>query len=714
LKNIQYKILPSKGANNNGGQIGANNGVENNSRSDKHHIKDKPNNNRYLKSSNIKTLEKNPKSGYSKTISRFNISIKIEAILGILLLGAVAVLTNTGLPASEFQGESQPGGEGGEQTDIRNILFSTSGARNGIGDQGNAGEGGGYSSTQYLDNATTKIKLGIEPFSVGNNNFEIEFLDLEGNQIDMRSVDIKLTQTQDDIGPIEIQTKKISDGLFTANASFGLAGPWDLLLEGFRNEVNTLNLVATFNLFVKPDLDQIEYGVTQIGMPSNKSQPLYPVYDPSRNSIWVGDSSLGSGRLFEYDITNSEFREYNINGTNIITTMALDQVNDKIWFIDPISKALGVYDPVANSSQLYTFPNDRIVPSSIAVRGGEFPLNRTAIANENTVSADEAPSQNGTISGSEINGIDTQVSSSDGTPTVWITSPSISEVLMFDTQLRNFTSSIPLPTPNSSPLGIAVDSSNGQIWIAEGIGKIANIDPSTSFTVYEFAPSSDIGGSSTEGVEGVNDTLISPTDLLIDPNTGNIYISEHDGHVVSIFNPIFRTFSDFPPIAEDALPFGMTLDNYRNLWVAEHVTDRVTVIDPSSGKNKEVTIPSPSPFVQYLATDNEGRIWFSAQRGSAIGYITSSVNPLQSTASSEVSSASKSSSGQSGSPATISDSLVQTPFTPLFNFGYEYLIGPIIAVGIIASAVFYVNCVISLKKSIRLVSGSESKQVAEK
>jgi putative copper export protein/methionine-rich copper-binding protein CopC/streptogramin lyase len=716
-KIVQHKILPSKGANNNEGQIGANNGDGNNSRSDKHHTKDRSNNNnnnndnnKYSKSSNTKTSEQNPAYRYSRTISRFNKNIKIEAVLGMLLLGAVAVLTNTGLPASEFQGQDQQNSEVGEQTDIRNVLYSTSGATNGIGDQGNAGEGGGYSSIQYLDNATSRIKLGIEPLSVDNNNFEIEFLDSVGNPIDMRSVDIKLTQTKDNIGPIEIQTNKISDGLFTANASFGLAGPWDLLVEGVRNEVNTLNLVATFNLFVKPDLDQIEYEVTQIDMP--RSQPLYPIYDPSRNSIWVGDASLGSGRLFEYDITNNEFREHKINGTNIIATMALDQVNDKIWFIDPISKDLGIYDPVTNSSQLFNFPNDSNVPSSIAVRGGEFPLNRTANtnvnANANAVNIDEATSRNGTTNGNEIDSNDAQVSSSDGSPTVWITSPPTGEVLMFDTRLGNFTNSISLPTPNSSPLGIKVDSSNGQIWIAEGVGKIANIDPSTNFTVYEFAPLSDIGESGSERVKGTNDTLISPTDLLIDSNTGIIYISEHDGHVVSIFNPIFRTFSDFPPMTEDALPFGMTLDNYRNLWVAEHVTDRITVIDPSSGKNKEVTIPSLSPFVQYLTTDNEGRIWFSAQRGSAIGYITSTINPLQSTTSSEVSSSTPS-TGQSGSAATISDSLELTPLVPIFNFGYEYLIGPIIAVGIIASAVFYVNSVVNLKKSIRLVNGFEVK-----
>ncbi|MGH2990149.1 MAG: hypothetical protein ACRDMA_09835, partial [Solirubrobacterales bacterium] len=199
------------------------------------------------------------------------------------------------------------------------------------------------------------------PFTVENNDFEIEFLDLSGNPIEMQTAEMKMTQTAENIGPIEIQTKRISRGHFIANASFGLSGEWNLLIEGVRSEINALNLIATFNLFVKPELDQLEFSVTQIAMPDNKSQPLYPIYDFSRNSIWVGDTSIGSGRIFEYDITDNEYREHKINGTNIITTMAHDQSNDMFWFIDPISKVLGLYDPQTNSSQLYKFPNDRIV-----------------------------------------------------------------------------------------------------------------------------------------------------------------------------------------------------------------------------------------------------------------------------------------------------------------------------------------------------------------
>ena len=662
---------------------------------------------------------------WPKTISRFNRSIKIEAILGILLLGAVAVLTNTGLPASEFQGQLQQNGEDNQQTDIQNLLITTSGFNNGIGQSNGGGAGGqniaagGYSATQYLENATARIKLSIEPFTVGNNNFEIEFLDSLGKPIDMRTVGIKMTQTTENIGPIEIQTKKVSNGLFTANASFGLAGEWDMIVEGVRNQANTLDLVATFSLFVKPDLDQIDYSVTQVAMPDNKSQPLFPIFDPTRNSIWVGDTALGTGRIFEYDITNKEYREHKINGTNIITTMAFDQSNERIWFIDPISKVLGVYDPQTNSTQLHGFPNDRIVPSSIALRSADFLTSLPIINNKSASSVTSR--QNGTVLGTEEGG-QQEIGSQVGgrSETVWITSPSTGEVLIFDTKQGNFTNSVPLPTPNSNPLGIAIDTSTGQVWVAEGVGKIANIDPANNFTVNEFAPAtgSSDGNGGGGGSDVENDTLISPTALLLDPFSGNIYISEHDGHVVSVFNPVFRTFSDFAPLAKDALPFGMALDKDRNLWVAEHVTNKIAVIDPSTGKFKEITLPSSSPFVQYLTTDSEGKVWFAAQRGNAIGYITSTVNPLkgQSLAGSDASSSSLSSSNegqsQQGNLSEIASTYPPgglTPFAPLFNIGFENLVSPIIAAGVFASAAFYINSVLSLKSSIKQVNGTSTK-----
>ncbi|HZD35855.1 MAG TPA: hypothetical protein VE130_11685, partial [Nitrososphaeraceae archaeon] len=100
---------------------------------------------------------------------------------------------------------------------------------------------------------------------------------------------------------------------------------------------------------------------------------------------------------------------------------------------------------------------------------------------------------------------------------------------------------------------------------------------------------------------------------------------------------------------------------------------------------------------QYLTTDNEGRIWFAAQRGNSLGYILQSVNPLQVATSSQSQPLEDQNQGVSGQPEG------QTVLTPLFNIGYEYVIGPIVAIGIIACAAFYVNSIFSLKASIRRV-----------
>jgi len=55
-------------------------------------------------------------------------------------------------------------------------------------------------------------------------------------------------------------------------------------------------------------------------------------------------------------------------------------------------------------------------------------------------------------------------------------------------------------------------------------------------------------------VGGANNTLKSPTALLADPTSGNIYISEHDGNAVSVFNPILKTFSQYPHLNPKGLP----------------------------------------------------------------------------------------------------------------------------------------------------------------
>ena len=91
--------------------------------------------------------------------------------------------------------------------------------------------------------------------------------------------------------------------MFSVNASFGIPGTWDFEVQGIPIKENMSGIVASFNnLRVKPNFDELIFNVTEYPISNNKIQPLYPVYDKSRNYVWFGDTSIGSGRIFAFDI----------------------------------------------------------------------------------------------------------------------------------------------------------------------------------------------------------------------------------------------------------------------------------------------------------------------------------------------------------------------------------------------------------------------------
>jgi copper transport protein len=576
---------------------------------------------------NIDKKDKNRRPKKSKktdAISKFSRTTKVEAIVGIALLAAVALLVNTGTPGSEFQGQQQ-------QSNTSNSTIGTT-----VSEQQH------FKSTRFVEDGN-RVILSIDPFTPGTNNFNILFLDYKGNPLDIKSAQIRYTQIEKGIGPINVNSTQISRGVFSANAAFGLPGQWNLEIEGIQTKPNALNIVASYDLFVKPRLDQLNFNIQEYKIPQNNSQPLYPLFDESRSAIWVGDTSIDSGRIWEYNLTSSKYIEHKVAGVSIVTVMALDPDNH-LWFVDPIMKNLGQYDPSTGKSRLFKLPIQ------------------------------------GAASGITVNAYDNNV---------WITAPVDNKVLRFNPQTNIFTAFI-LPTGNAQPFGIIADKMSGQVWIAEGIGKIANIDPSNKYKITEYAPS-------TVQVNSNNSTLKSPTALFADPLTGNIYISQHEGHTVSVFNPLLKTFKDFPALNANGLPFGMAMDsNYHNLWVAEHTINKIAAIDPRTGASRELTIPDQTPIVQWITSDNKGNIWLAEQRANSLAVITATPKLGQSS-----NPANPATSETSQGKKSNNNSLFGLP--PL-GLSYAAVVGPSVAVGITISAIFYTKSIIDLKHSIMLAN----------
>jgi copper transport protein len=182
----------------------------------------------------------------------------------------------------------------------------------------------------------------------------------------------------------------------------------------------------------------------------------------------------------------------------------------------------------------------------------------------------------------------------------------------FTIPLQVITSTIyDIPTPNSLPTDIAVDR-EGKVWFTESIGKIGRLDPAKG-AITEYQPSGDV--------------LEEPTSILPDPRSSQVFVSEHEGQQISVLDLILDTFSEYSIISEEGLPFGMALDDYGNLWFAQHVIDRIGLIDPENNQITEVQVPTNGSFVQCLVPDDQGRIWFAEQRGSSLGAIRISLKP---------------------------------------------------------------------------------------
>ncbi len=228
---------------------------------------------------------------------------------------------------------------------------------------------------------------------------------------------------------------------------------------------------------------------------------------------------------------------------------------------------------------------------------------------------------------------------------VWITITNKDVILKYDQQTKSF-EKVKLKDTESLPFALAL-SPNGDIWFTEsGKGRIGFIDTATN-EIKEFEPA---------------EPLKAPEYLLFDKN-GNVWIAEHTGIAITKFNPVLETFQSIKVIDEEALPYGMSFGPYGNIWIAQHTVDSFAVYDPDNQELIEVPIPTETSFVQFTTTDNNDNVWFVEQRGNKLGMIKLTELP-------------------SSAPIQLEQR---------YEMRYTEIASPLIAMGIIATSLFFVR-----------------------
>ena len=248
----------------------------------------------------------------------------------------------------------------------------------------------------------------------------------------------------------------------------------------------------------------------------------------------------------------------------------------------------------------------------------------------------------------------------DSEDNVWVAVIDQSIILEYNQSTKKF-KIINTITPEAGPTAIEIDSS-GNVWFAESlVGKLGKIDANTK-EMSEFVPQ--------------GEPMAEPFAIIIDKEE-NVWIAEHIGPAITKFNPILEDFKRVTISNPESLPFGMAFDKYDNMWVAQHVIDSLVVYDQSSEQMIQVAIPTEGSFTQFVIADDDGDIWFVEQRGGKLGKVSISAVPSQITVIQE----------------ETSESIM-----------YVELVAPIIAAGIIATALFYVKSVRDKRRVDELIS----------
>ncbi|MGY5143565.1 MAG: virginiamycin B lyase family protein [Candidatus Nitrosopumilus sp. bin_32a] len=521
-----------------------------------------------------KNAEKNYSTGKISVHKKLKRSLKIDAVLGIILLGVVALLANGTLPAGEIQ-----------KVDAQEIVYE-------------------FKTIEFTENA--KFDIDISPFSSGINTILVKVTDSEGNPLsDSNQVKVKVSNPSKSISPIEIPmeiVKQSEDGIteFQGELTFGFSGEWLVEVEAQRTE--NANESKLLNLLIKPRLTDIQTQITEYELPED-AKPLFPIYDGS-DSLWISDAS--APRIWQFSLETNEFTPYSFDG--LVTTFLTQDNTGKIWFTDTPRNQIGFIDIESKKITTKTLP--KLDP----------------VISENTPLFIKA----------------------DFDDNIWITIVNKDRILKYLPDQDVFEEII-LPDKQSLPFALTLDK-NGKIWYSTtGAGKIGFIDPKDNHLTQ----------ISTE-------TVLQAPEALIFDEDGNLWIAEHTGLAITRFNPVLETFEKVSVPNNEALPFGMTFDRYGNVWFAQHTVDSLGVYDPDNNNLLEIPIPTETSFIQFMTSDGNDNVWFVEQQSNKIGTVKITEIPV---------------------------SITQVKEVNNIEIKYTELASPLIALGIIATSLFYVKSI---------------------
>ena len=176
------------------------------------------------------------------------------------------------------------------------------------------------------------------------------------------------------------------------------------------------------------------------------------------------------------------------------------------------------------------------------------------------------------------------------------------------TGMPRFIDEYNLPTAKSAPLALTVDR-NGIVWFTESNAtKLGRFDPSTqTFREYQVPGAGDMWGITTDERGNVWLTQYS---LKGSVSPGGAIEPGGNGRLIS-FNPNDGNFTVVNISTPGGFPFRVATDNQGRVWFTELLGNQIGYYDPASKRLEEYPVPTPFAGPADLTFDMHGTVWFT-------------------------------------------------------------------------------------------------------
>lgn len=254
-------------------------------------------------------------SGATRAIARLTRSLRAEAALGVALLAAVALLTNTTLP----------GGEAGAE--------------------GNAPPVQGLRASEFT--AAAAFDVSVWPLAAGPNDMSVLVTAPGGEPLaDLEDVRVKVSSPQRSISPIEVPVTG-GGAAHAGELTLGFWGPWTLEVEAVRSA--SPNESVAIEAFAKPLPSELSVEMAEIEMPDG-AVPLHLAHHGG--TAWISDPS--APRVWSLDTRTGELSEHAFEGKGSLTvSVARDGT---VWFADSQSAQIGSLDAQSREAAMVAVP----------------------------------------------------------------------------------------------------------------------------------------------------------------------------------------------------------------------------------------------------------------------------------------------------------------------------------------------------------------------